>query len=45
MKNNKKIVIATNNPGKIKEIKEILKNYEIISLKEINCKINVNNNG
>lgn len=41
MKNNKKIVIATNNPGKIKEIKEILKNYEIISLKEINCKTDV----
>ena len=38
---NKKIVAATNNPNKLKEIKEILKNYEIISLKEIRCDIEV----
>lgn len=37
----KKIVVATNNPGKLKEIKEILKNYELLSLKDINCEIEV----
>lgn len=37
----KKIVAATNNQGKIKEIKEILKDYEILTLKEINCEIEV----
>ena len=37
----KKIVIASNNQGKIKEIKEILKEFEIISLKEANCEIEV----
>lgn len=37
----KKIVVATNNQGKLKEIKEILKNYELLSLKEINCEIEV----
>lgn len=37
----KKIVIATNNEGKIKEIQEILKNYELVTLKEINCEIEV----
>lgn len=40
----KKIVIATNNQGKQKEIKEILTNYEIITLKEMNCKIEVEEN-
>lgn len=38
----KKIVIATNNQGKLKEIKEILKDYELLTLKDINCKIEVN---
>ena len=28
-----KIVVATNNEGKLKEIKEILKEYELVSLK------------
>lgn len=37
----KKIVAATNNQGKLKEMKEILKNYEILTLKEINCEIEV----
>lgn len=37
----KKIVVATNNLGKLKEIKEILKNYELLSLKDINCEIEV----
>lgn len=31
----KKIVIATNNPGKLKEIREILEGIEIVSLKDI----------
>lgn len=35
------IIAATNNPGKIRELKEIIKNYDIISLKEINCSIEV----
>ena len=30
----KKIIVATNNQGKLKEIKEILNNYELIILKE-----------
>lgn len=37
----KKIVVATNNKGKLKEIKEILKDYEIVSLKDMNCEIEV----
>ena len=37
----KKVVIATNNLGKIKEIKEILKDYEILTLKDMNCEIEV----
>lgn len=37
----KKIVVATNNLGKLKEIKEILKNYELLSLKDINCEMEV----
>ena len=37
----KKILIATNNQGKLKEIKEMLKDYEIISLKDIGCNIEV----
>ena len=31
----KKIIVATNNQGKLKEIKEILNNYELLSLKEV----------
>lgn len=37
----KKIIVATTNSGKFKEIKEILKNYELISLKDINCEVKV----
>lgn len=37
----KKVVIATNNTGKIKEIKEILKDYEILTLKDMNSEIEV----
>lgn len=37
----KKIVIATNNKGKIKEIKHIFKDYELLTLKDINCEIEV----
>ena len=37
----RKIVVATNNPGKLKEIKDIIKKYELVSLKDINCKIEV----
>ena len=37
----KKIVIATNNKGKIKEIKQILSNYELLTLNEVNCNVEV----
>lgn len=37
----KKIVVATNNQGKVKEIKEILKGYELVTLKDIKCEIEV----
>lgn len=37
----KKIVVVTNNLSKIKEIKEILKEYEILTLKDINCQMEV----
>lgn len=37
----KKIVIATNNVGKIKEIKEILNDYELLTLKDVGCDIEV----
>lgn len=35
------IIVATNNKGKLKEIKEILKGYNLKSLKEVNCDIDV----
>ncbi len=35
----KKIVIATNNQGKIKEIRQILKGYELLTLKDIKCEV------
>ena len=41
----RKIVVATNNSGKLREIKEILNNYEIISLKDLKLKINVVEDG
>ena len=37
----KKIVAATNNPGKIKEMKAILKDYELVTLKDVNCNIKI----
>lgn len=37
----KKVVIATNNQGKLKELKEILAEYELLTLKDVNCKIEV----
>lgn len=40
----KKIVVATNNKGKIEEIKKILEDYELLTLKEINCEIEVDEN-
>ena len=40
----KKIVIATNNEGKKKEIKQILNDFKLLTLKEINCNIEVEEN-
>lgn len=40
-----KILVATTNKGKLREIKEILTDYEIVSLEDINCKINVIEDG
>lgn len=37
----KKIVIATNNLGKQKEIQAILNNYECLTLKEVNCEVKI----
>ena len=37
----KKIIIATNNKGKVKEIKQILSDYELLTLKDLNCDIEV----
>lgn len=41
----KKIVVATTNPGKIREIKQILTEYELVTLKDINCDIDVIEDG
>lgn len=40
-----KILVATNNEGKLIEIKQILCDYEIISLKDINCTIEIEEDG
>ena len=40
----KEIVVASNNEGKIKEIKEILENYTIISMKEAGINIDIEEN-
>ena len=37
----KKVVVATNNEGKLKEIKDILKDYQLLSLRDVNCTIEV----
>lgn len=42
----KKIVMATNNKGKIRELKEMLKGYDVLSQEEANIKdLNVDENG
>ena len=38
----KKVIVATNNEGKLKEIREILKDYQLVSLKDVNCQVEVN---
>lgn len=38
---NNEIIIASGNEGKIKEVKEILKEYKIVSIKEIGINIDV----
>ena len=40
----KEIVVASNNKDKIEEIKEILKNYKIISMKEAEINIDIEEN-
>lgn len=40
----KPIIVATNNEGKLQEIKEILKDYQLLSLKDINCNVTVEEN-
>ncbi len=40
----KKIVVATNNKGKIKEIRNILKEFELVTLQDVNCNIEVDEN-
>ncbi len=40
-----KIVLATNNKHKLKEIKEVLNNYEILSLEDINFHEEIEENG
>lgn len=37
----KKIVVATNNQGKLKEIQQILNEYELLTLKDVNCNIEI----
>ena len=41
---NRKIVMATNNQGKLNEVREILTDYEIVSLKDMNMQIEVEEN-
>ena len=40
----KKVVVATNNEGKLKEIKDIIKDYELLSLKDLDCTVEVEEN-
>ena len=37
----KKIIVATNNKGKLKEIREILSDYELLSLEEVSINVKV----
>lgn len=41
----REIIVATNNEGKLKEIKQILKEYNVKSLKEIGCSIDIVEDG
>lgn len=40
-----KIIFASNNKGKIRELKEILKDYDIVSLNEMNIDIEIEEDG
>lgn len=40
-----KLLIATNNKGKLEELKNMLPEYEILSLKDVNCNIEVIEDG
>ena len=40
-----KLLVATTNKGKLKEIREILNEYEIVSMKDVNCNIDVVEDG
>ena len=42
---NKKIILATNNKGKLIEIKKILSDYEIFSLNDLGLKIDIEEDG
>lgn len=41
----KRIILASNNKDKIKEVKEILTGYDIISIKEAGINVDVEENG
>lgn len=41
----KKLVVASNNKGKIAEIKQILSDYEVLSIKDCGIEIDVEENG
>ena len=41
----KEILIATNNSGKVKEIEEILSEYKLLTLKDLDLKIEVKEDG
>ena len=41
----KKILIATNNKGKLEELKNLLREYEILSMEDVNCNIEVVEDG
>jgi Xanthosine triphosphate pyrophosphatase len=36
LKNNKEILIATSNPGKVKEFEKLLKHHRLFSLTDLN---------
>ena len=41
----KELIIASNNKGKVRETKEILNNFKIISIEEIGIKIDIKEDG